>query len=264
VPGPGQIRNSNEIMLAAQTCRAGATPLTLGIAPDEPERLQQLMLRGIECDILLVSGGVSAGKLDLVPAALEAAGVRCVFHKVRVRPGKPIWFGVRDPSESSMTENGTGTERPVRSQSQIHGRHRTFCSEPVPGSWQVSNVVFGASPSFVPTRCHVFGLPGNPVSSMVCFELFVRTAIRRLMGIEPAEPQPIRARLKVGFSAAWDRPMYHPAVLEWSGSGPTVQRVAWKGSFDLRATVEANVMAVFPEGDHTYRAGDMVDVIAWD
>ncbi|HID24333.1 MAG TPA: molybdopterin molybdotransferase MoeA, partial [Planctomycetaceae bacterium] len=95
-PGPGQIRNSNEMMLIAQVRRAGGEPISLGVARDEHADLRRHITEGLRYDVLLLSGGVSAGKLDLVPAQLEAAGVRSVFHKVRLRPGKPLWFGVRE------------------------------------------------------------------------------------------------------------------------------------------------------------------------
>jgi molybdopterin molybdotransferase len=164
--------------------------------------------------MLLLSGGVSAGKLDLVPSELEAAGVRQIFHKVRVKPGKPVWYG------KLGVPNGA-------------------CR-------------------------HVFGLPGNPVSSLVCFELFARTAIRKLMGVEPSLPKTVPARMAAAHIARGDRPTYHPARLELSGEGAIVRPVAWQGSADLRSTVEANAMIQFPAGDQEYAAGDTVEVFCWD
>ena len=209
-PGPGRIRNSNETMLVAQVCRAGAVPRPLGIARDQPRDLRERITTGLQCDILLLSGGVSAGKRDIVPAQLAAAGIEQVFHKVNLKPGKPVWFG----------------------------RH--------------------------PAGPLVFGLPGNPVSSMVCFELFVRTAIRCLMGMQSALPRTVAARLTREHIARGDRPTYHPSRLESAESGPAVTPVLWQGSADLRATIEANAMALFPAGQGTYAAGGMIDVIAWD
>jgi len=220
-PGPGQIRNSNETMLCAQVSRAGGAPVPLGIARDERSHLRKLIGAGLEADVLILSGGVSAGKLDLVPSELTAAGVRPVFHQVDLRPGKPTWFGVRDGDASAGDNPSAG-------------------------------------------RCYVFGLPGNPVSSLVCFELFVRTLLRRLMGVEPAEPRPIRARLSQVHVARGDRPTYNPARLEWDDSGPRVTPVPWHGSSDLQATVDANAMACFPAGEATYPAGESIDVIGWD
>ena len=212
-PGPGQIRNSNESMLCAQIRRAGADPLPLGIARDERAHLRQRIDAGLQADVLVLSGGVSMGDKDFVPSELSAAGVRQVFHKVNVKPGKPVWFGVRDES---------------------------------------------------PTGCTlVFGLPGNPVSSLVCFELFVRPALRRLMGFSRTEPTAVKARLTQPHTTKGDRPTYQPARLEWRDDGPSVTAIPWVGSSDLRATVAANSMALFPTGNQTYAADSIIEVIAW-
>jgi molybdopterin molybdotransferase len=208
-PGPGQIRNSNETMLVAQLREAGAEPVPLGIARDERDDLREKIARGLECDALLLSGGVSEGQLDLVPGELQAAGVQPVFHKVDVKPGKPVWFGI-----------------------------------------------FAAGKP-------VFGLPGNPVSSMVCFELFARTALRRLTGAVPATPQMLQARLAQEHLARGDRPTYHPASLVCEGGTWTVRPVRWQGSADLRATVDANALALFPGGDRVWPAGAVVEVLPW-
>lgn len=212
-PGPGQIRNSNEIMLCAQIRRAGAEPVPLGVARDERAHLRERIELGLQSDVLVLSGGVSMGERDLVPSELADAGVRQVFHKVNVKPGKPVWFGVR--------ENSTG--------------HRTL----------------------------VFGLPGNPVSSLVCFELFVRGALRHLMGVSPAQPVAVTARLTAPHTTKGDRPTFHPTRLDWQADGSVVTAVAWVGSSDLRATVAANSMGLFPTGDQTYPTGSAVEVIAW-
>jgi len=94
-PGPGQIRNSNGPLLAALTEARGAVPVPLGIARDDEQELTSKIEAGLQADILLLSGGVSAGVLDLVPAVLQQQGVEQVFHKVRLKPGKPVWFGAR-------------------------------------------------------------------------------------------------------------------------------------------------------------------------
>ncbi len=94
--GPGQIRNSNGPMLIAAVQKAGATAVDLGVARDTPEDLREKIVRGLECDVLLVSGGVSAGVKDLVPGVLAELGVMQHFHKVRMKPGKPLWFGTRE------------------------------------------------------------------------------------------------------------------------------------------------------------------------
>jgi molybdopterin molybdotransferase len=98
---------------------------------------------------------------------------------------------------------------------------------------------------------------------MVCFELFVRTAIDRLAGIEPAGPQPLKARLAVPHRHRDERPTYFPSRLETTPDGPQVTPVDWKGSSDLRSTVNANAMTLFPPGERSYAAGEMVDVYPW-
>lgn len=212
IPGPGQIRNSNEALLAAQIEASDGEPIRLGIARDEREVLRAKILRGLECDVLVLSGGVSAGTLDLVPSELAAADVRQVFHKVELKPGKPLWFGEY------------------------------------------------AAPN---RRCYVFGLPGNPVSTLVCFELFVRTALRRMMGVEPARLPPIAARLQHAHHQPEDRPTYHPAKLTWSERGPEVSLVTWHGSSDLQATSAANAMAFVSGTARNYEPGDTLPTTPW-
>ncbi|MEX1098392.1 MAG: gephyrin-like molybdotransferase Glp [Planctomycetales bacterium] len=211
-PGPGRIRNSNETMLCAQLRQAGAEAVPLGIARDEPEHLREKILAGLECDALILSGGVSAGTKDLVPAVLERAGVRPVFHKIRLKPGAPLWFGTRNSEPGSRS-------------------------------------------------ALVFGLPGNPVSSFVCCELFVRPALRRLMGTEPAEPRAVSAVLGQVHVARGDRPTYHPARLEVEESGWVVRPVRWHGSSDLRALLDANALAIIPAGDREWPAGSRMDAL---
>ena len=93
---PGQIRNSNGPMLTALAQAAGAVAVPLGIAADNRSEIADAIRRGLECDVLLLSGGVSAGVKDLVPSIRAELGVEQVFHKVKIKPGKPIWFGTRN------------------------------------------------------------------------------------------------------------------------------------------------------------------------
>src|SRR5207253_9689051 len=94
-----QIRNGNGPMLLAQVGRAGAVPRDLGVARDQREHLRRLVHEGLRADMLVLSGGVSAGTLDLVPEVLAGAGVPAHFHKGSMKPGKPVFFGTR-PSEA--------------------------------------------------------------------------------------------------------------------------------------------------------------------
>jgi molybdopterin molybdotransferase len=96
-PGVGQIREGNTLHLGAMCAAAGAEVLGTAIVRDDPEELRRAFAAALEeCDVLVTTGGVSMGRYDLVGDALEACGVQPVFHKVAIKPGKPLWFGVRD------------------------------------------------------------------------------------------------------------------------------------------------------------------------
>jgi molybdopterin molybdotransferase len=208
IPAAGQIRNSNGPMLKALVEQAGATAIDLGVARDEQDELRQLIERGLMADVLVLSGGVSAGVLDLIPHVLAQLGVEQVFHKVRLKPGKPLWFGVlKSPSSEKL----------------------------------------------------VYGLPGNPVSSLVCFELFVRPALDRLAG-RSGDRTATTARLTCEHQQRGDRPTYFPAWLQSDHGQRSVTPVAWKGSADLRSLAAANCLAIFPAGDRQFAAGDEIEV----
>jgi molybdopterin molybdotransferase len=209
-PAAGQIRNSNGPMLLAAARAAGAVGIDLGIARDDRGQMRERIARGLESDILVISGGVSAGVLDLVPGVLDELGVRQIFHKVHLKPGKPLWFGAL------------------------------------------------ASPA---GDRFVFGLPGNPVSSLVCFELFVRPLIGRLAGRNNTALEELAAELSIDFSHRGDRPTYHPARLSTIEGRTRIAPLRWQGSGDLRTLVEANALACFPAGDRAYRAGEMIRVL---
>ena len=215
-PGPGQIRNSNEVMLVAQAQQAGARVDFSTIACDERGELTRAIRKGLESDFLVLSGGVSAGVLDLVPSVLRDCGCEEVFHGCNIKPGKPIWFG-RLPAERAAD-----------------GRPR----------W-------------------IFGLPGNPVSSMVCFELFVRTGIRKRRGISPAEPQMHAARLAARHASKDSRPTYFPAVVSHEGQGLVVRPLNWQGSFDLQTVALANGFVLLESAGERL-AGEQVQVLRLD
>jgi molybdopterin molybdotransferase len=210
-PQPGQIRNGNGPMICAQVSRAGGVPQYLGIARDKLDSLRPLVREGLSANVLVLSGGVSAGKLDLVPGVLEEAGVTPVFHKVEMKPGKPVFFGI----------HSSGL---------------------------------------------VFGLPGNPVSALVCFELFVRPALRCLAGHDDSGPFYITAILAENFTYRTDRPTYYPAWIESPAQESaraewTVRAVPWHGSPDLRGLTRANAFVVVPAGEHHYQAGQKMTVL---
>lgn len=209
-PTAGQIRNSNGAMLLACVRRARAEAVDLGIGRDDRPSLTERIGEGLRSDVLLVSGGVSAGVLDLVPSVLGELGVRQVFHKVAVKPGKPLWFGVLQADQTARL---------------------------------------------------VFGLPGNPVSSLVCFELFVRPALAAMVG-GAFSPAPVRtARLASGFDQRGERVTYYPAILREHDGALAVEPLSWKGSGDLRTLASANALIRFPAGTRRFDAGEVVDAV---
>lgn len=92
----GQIYNSNGPQLLSLLKSDGIRPCNLGIAKDEPRALAKAMKRGLTNEVFLISGGVSVGDYDLVPGILKSLGVQEIFHNVRTKPGKPLFFGKRN------------------------------------------------------------------------------------------------------------------------------------------------------------------------
>ncbi len=206
VPGPGQIREGNTLFLAAACEAAGAQVLRAGILPDREDALVEAFGAALERgDALVTSGGVSVGKYDLVGAAFEKVGVEPVLHKVAIKPGKPIWFGMR-----------------------------------------------GAQP--------VFGLPGNPVSSLLGFEVFVRPALAKLAGFEA---EACRARLSLGrwsgaATSSAGREDNLPVRVRQEEDGVfQLEPLAYRGSADHVAVAEADGFAVVP-ADRTIQPGELV------
>lgn len=210
IPGPGQIRNSNGLLLAAATRAAGGDSLILPVARDNEADLREKISRGLAHDVMILSGGVSAGVLDLVPRVLADLGVEQVFHKLNLKPGKPLWFGV-----------ARCRERPTL----------------------------------------VFGLPGNPVSSFVCSELFVRPAIERMIGCPESGLRTTGAHLEADFQQRGDRHTFLPAVYRVGDDAVArVAPVTWHGSADLRGLTAANALIALPAGDWLFKAGEIVAV----
>jgi len=204
---PGQIRNTNGPMLAAQVARAGGRVENLGIAPDTPDDLRSLIEDEIDfADVLLLAGGVSVGKFDLVPAILEELGVTIHFRQVRMKPGKPLLFGTKG-------------------------------------------------------RTLVFGLPGNPVSAFVCFELFARPALAAIAGHAGRGPRTTLLPIAEALAVTNDRPTYHPAKLELGESGYAVRPLPWMGAPDLRGLQPADALLVLPPGETRLDRGQSVRVV---
>jgi len=214
-PGPTQIRNSNGYSLAVQIRRAGGKPVLLPVAPDEPRALQRLIEKGLESDLLVMTGGVSMGRYDLVEQVLSEIAAEFFFTGAKIQPGRPV--------------------------------------------------VFGRCPAGAPARetpaTYFLGLPGNPISTMVTFELFARPLLAALAGQVPEKLTFLHGRLKREIRIKTGLKRFLPAVLSGEFENSEVELVAWQGSGDLAATARANCYAVIPADRETIAAGEWVAVL---
>ena len=197
--GPGQIYESNGVMLAAQLQRAGAVPELLGAVADDRTATRAALERGLDADVLVTSGGVSVGEHDLVRDLLAELGVVEVFWRVAVKPGKPIAFGTR---EATL----------------------------------------------------VFGLPGNPVSSLVGFELFVRPALLALQGASSAAPAYLPGRLASPLRRNPGRDELVRARREGARLAPLVGQE----SHMIARAAAADALVLVPRGEGELAAGEEV------
>lgn len=212
-PGPTQIRNSNSYSLAAQVLAAGGEPQLLPIARDETSRLSELITDGLDADLLLITGGVSMGKYDLVEQVLAEFQAEFFFTGALIQPGRPIVFG-RIPSNE---------------------------------------------PSGKPV--YFFGLPGNPVSTMVTFELFARPILEALAGRTPRPLMFLHARLKSEIKVRPGLKRFLPANLSGEFEHAEVELARWQGSGDIAAAARANCYIVVPSDRERIPAGEWVPVL---
>jgi molybdopterin molybdotransferase len=206
IPGRFQIRNSNSVSIAAQVRLAGGRPVLLGNAMDREDDLASKIRRGLQEDLLVLSGGVSMGKYDLVEKVLKEMGAEFHFDAVAIRPGKPAVFGK--------------------------------CGE-----------------------TFFFGLPGNPVSTMVTFELFVTPAVDLLSGAEARALPIIEAHLREALLEKPGVTHFLPARLEWDVAKLEVTALKWQGSGDVAALAKANCYVVVPAEEEELAAGERVEVL---
>ncbi len=206
-PGPGQLRDSNGPMLLALCGRYGATASAQPAVADEEGSVRRLFeAAGGAEDVLLTSGGVSAGDLDLLPEIAAKAGFEILFHGVAMRPGKPIAFGRREAT-----------------------------------LW--------------------FGLPGNPVSTSVCFHIFVRYALDLLEGVDPQGPATVSARLSQAITIRGRRETYLDATLSTVDGENRAGPLASRGSHDLATHARANALIRIPADAGSLAMGALVDCL---
>ena len=191
VPGPGQVVNSNAYTLAAAACAAGATATVLPIVRDREADIHASLREASRADVVLTSGGVSVGDLDLVKDALNALGVERLFWQVAQKPGKPLAFG------------------------RLGDRL-------------------------------VFGLPGNPVSALVCFHLYVRPALRRLQGHRRLHAPLVEASLARSVRKAKALTEFVRVQLAWTDDGWVATPLMSQSSGVLTALASGAALLVGP------------------
>jgi molybdopterin molybdotransferase len=228
-PGPAQIRNSNTYSLAAQIEHAGGEAVRFPIAPDEPARLRALIEEGFNCDLLLLTGGVSMGKYDLVEQVLAELKAEFYFIGAKIQPGKPIVFG------------SCGADTPVR----VSAENAQSARAEMP----------------TPHKKYFFGLPGNPVSTMVTFKLFAQPMIAALAGAKPEPLIFLKVRLKSQIRTKTGVKRFLPAVLSGEFENAEVELAAWQGSGDIAALARANCFVVIPPDREQIAAGEWVSLL---
>ena len=197
---PGQIFESNSVMLAAALGSAGVVVRALASAVDDEAAHRSALERGLDGDVLVTSGGVSVGPHDLVRRIEAELGVEEVFWRVAVKPGKPISFGVRN-------------------------------------------------------RTLVFGLPGNPVSSLVCFELFVRPAILALQGAREPGPTYSLGELATALRRNAERDELVRARAVTRDDRVVLEPLRGQESHMIARAAGANALVLVPRGDGGLAAG---------
>ncbi len=204
---PGQIYDSNRLVLQRFLDCAGCKVDDLGIVPDEPSAIADRIREGLRSDLLLISGGVSVGEHDHVKNVLRELGVHTLFWRVQMKPGKPIFCGRAGD-------------------------------------------------------CWIFGLPGNPISCVVGFLVFVQPLIRVLQGEVGAQPAYQRARLTSTVAKKDHRRTFMTARLSTSSEGMLdVTATAKQGSAMMQALGQANAFIVVPEARMRIESGEEVDVL---
>jgi molybdopterin molybdotransferase len=229
-PGPTQIRNSNSFSLAAQIQQAGADPVLLPIAPDEPHGLRLLIEEGLQSDLLIMTGGVSMGRYDLVEQVLTELQAEFFFTGAKIQPGRPVVFG-------RVSSCGAGAPA------------REGASAPV------LPLTSGKLPKYF------FGLPGNPVSTMVTFELFARPMLEALAGMPPHPLTFLHARLKSEIRVKTGLKRFLPAILSGEYESSQAELVPWQGSGDIAARTRANCYIVIPADRDHISAGEWIAVM---
>jgi len=252
-----QIRNSNTYSLAAQIQAAGGEPVLLPIAPDEPERLRELIADGFEADLLLLSGGVSMGKYDLVEQVLAEFDAEFFFTGAQIQPGRPVVFGRARYGAGAPAREGETQASAVLARNaslEAHGSEGH-------GSSRADRIAKENGALAPEHHKYFFGLPGNPVSTMVTFELFARPVLEALAGMTPRKLVFLHAWLKSEIKIKPGLKRFLPAMLSGEFEQAEVELVRWQGSGDIAATAAANCYIVIPPDEEIIKAGDWAPVL---
>ena len=202
--GDAEIYNSNSYALAALVRAEGGFAGRLKIARDTREDVWERIAQGSMWDLLVLSGGVSMGKFDLVEEVLAEFDAEFFFTGALIQPGKPVVFG--------RLANGR----------------------------------------------YFFGLPGNPVSTQVCFHLFVAPLLRAMAGRSSVAPRFVEARLSEDVAGGSRVMRFLPAEMTSAWDGVTVRVVGWQGSGDVAANARGNCYCVLPAGVEAFKKGETV------
>ncbi len=208
---PNKIPDSNSYALMAQLQALGIAPVMLGIARDDPAELAEHLRRGLEFDVLLVSGGSSVGVHDYVRPTIEALGVQMKFWRVAMKPGHPLAFGVLQRLKNEKAKM-------------------------------------------------VFGLPGNPVSSMVCFEEFVAPLLRRMMGHARLYRRTLQASLGHDVKHLSGRTEFVRVMLKNEQGGCLASSTGTQSSGVSLSMARADGLVVVPAESNGMTKGDLVTV----
>lgn len=202
---PGKLRSSNTYTLYSQILKCQGIPKNLGIAKDKPDMLEARLKGGLDCDMILTSGGVSVGDYDLVKFILAKMGTNIRFWKVAMRPGKPLVFGL------------------------VKG---------------------------IP----IFGLPGNPVSSMITFDVFVKPAILKMEGANDLDAKNVDAVLEENITKKKGLRYFLRAITRWEDGIYLTRTTGPQGSGILKSMALANSLIVLPEEEENIEKGVRVTV----
>jgi len=202
---PGKLRSSNTYTLYSQIIKCGGIPKNLGIAKDKPGELEKKLKQGLDCDMILTSGGVSVGDYDLVKFILAKIGTDIKFWKVSMRPGKPLVFG--------------------RLKEKL-----------------------------------IFGLPGNPVSSMISFEVFVRPTILKMLGQRLDTRKEVDAVLEEDIKKKKGLRYFVRAETRWDDGIYLTRTAGPQGSGILKSMARANSLIILPEEEECTEKGIRVTV----